>query len=214
MDIKKLTVQARESTGKGTARTLRRDGKIPAVVYGSASGSMPLSVDMHELELLLKKTNYNQVLINLTVENGTSSEKTVMIKELQTDPLSHHYLHIDFYEVKMDQKITTTIPLVFTGTSKGVEEGGILQIIRRELEVACLPTQIPQQIEIDITNLEIGDSIHVEEITVPGEVEILFDVNFTVVTVVSPRREEGEAEEGEEIAEEGAGEAAEESSEE
>lgn len=201
MDIKTLNAQTRESTGKGAARTLRREGKMPAVVYSSGSESMPLSVSTYQIEQLLKKVNYYQVLINLVVGNGTSVEKTVMIKELQTDPVTRKFLHIDFYEVKMDQKITTTIPLVFTGTSRGVDAGGILQVIRREVEVACLPTRIPPQIEIDITDLDIGDSIHVEEISAPSDVEILYDANFTVATVASPKREEA-AEEAEEEGEE------------
>jgi large subunit ribosomal protein L25 len=117
-----------------------------------------------------------------------------MIKEFQRDPVKDHYLHIDFYEIKMDQKISVMVPVTTTGVSKGVEEGGILQIIRRELEVYCLPANIPEQIEIDITELDMGDSVHVSEVALPQSVEIPYEVDFTILTVVSPKMEEPEEE--------------------
>ena len=137
-----------------------------------------------------------------------------MIKELQTTPVSRDFLHIDFYEVAMDRKIRVNVSVVPIGHAIGVEEGGILQVVRRELEVLCLPTNIPEAFEIDITALNIGDSIHVGDIPHDEDVEILADVNFTVITVSSPKVEEveepEEAEEGEEAeAEEGAEEASE-----
>ena len=132
-----------------------------------------------------------------------------MIKELQTTPVSRDYLHIDFYEVAMDRKIRVNVPVIPLGNAKGVEEGGILQVVRRDLEVLCLPTNIPEAFEIDISDLEIGDSIHVEDIPHDEDVEIPTEVNFTVITVSSPKIEEveepEELEEGEEVeGEEGA----------
>jgi large subunit ribosomal protein L25 len=127
-----------------------------------------------------------------------------MIKELQTHPVSRNFIHIDFYEIKMDQKITAKIPVVTTGTAKGVELGGIVQIIRRELEVECLPLEVPESIEIDISDLDIGDSIHVGKIHLEGGIEFLEEDDYTVVTVVSPKMEEEEPEEEEEIEEEDA----------
>jgi len=174
---------------------------MPAVLYGASIDSMPLSVNIHEMELLLNKVSPSQALLDLQIDAGAQDKKTVMIKELQIDPVKFNYLHIDFYEVKMDQQITTTVPIVATGTSKGVEEGGILQIIRRELEVNCLPGDIPEQIEIDITDLEVGDSIHVEDIQLGENIVVPYETNFTILTVVSPameREEEPEAEELEE----------------
>jgi large subunit ribosomal protein L25 len=136
-----------------------------------------------------------------------------MIKELQSHPVSGNFIHIDFYEIDMNRKINVMIPIVARGKSKGVEDGGLLQIVRREIEVLCLPGDIPETIEIDITNLDIGDSVHVEEIPLGDNVELPSDVNFTVVTISSPKVEEegaAEAEEGLEGAEEEAeGEAAE-----
>lgn len=205
MEIHSLKAQTRKSTGKGTGRSLRRDGRIPAVLYGSDIDSMPLSVSIYDIERLLSKINYAQSLLKLQVENGQSFEKTVMIKEIQTSPLSRNFLHMDFYEVDMKRKLTVTVPVVTVGTSKGVEEGGILQIIRRELDVNCLPTDIPEQITIDISHLEVGDSIHVNEIKQEGDVEIPFDANFTILTIVAPKTvDEEEAKTEETETEEGA----------
>ncbi|MFW6283813.1 MAG: 50S ribosomal protein L25/general stress protein Ctc [Desulfosalsimonas sp.] len=209
MDIIKLSAQTRQETGKGAARTLRRAGRIPAVLYGANIESQPLSVSIQELERMFNNPQFTRGLINLGVENAGNRRQTVMIKEFQRDPVKDHYLHIDFYEIKMDQKISVMVPVTTTGTANGVEEGGILQIIRRELEVYCLPANIPEQIEIDITALEVGDSVHVSEVPLPESVEIPYEVDFTILTVVSPKMEEPEeevleeegVEEGEEAAE-------------
>jgi large subunit ribosomal protein L25 len=143
--------------------------------------------------------------------------RTAMLKELQRHPVSGNFIHADFYEVAMDRKINVMIPIVTVGQSKGVELGGMLQIIRHEVEAFCIPSNIPEVIEIDITDLDIGESVHVEDIELEGDVEILHDVNFTILTVLSIRKaeeeegEEGEETEGEAEAEEGAEEPAAES---
>jgi large subunit ribosomal protein L25 len=209
LEIHKLKASVRTSAGKGVSRSLRREGKLPAILYGSDIESVSLAINTHDIELLLNKVSYTQALINLAVENGQSYEKMVMIKEIQADPLSQKYLHIDFYEIKMDRKISTTAPLLITGVSKGVEAGGTLQIIRRELDVVCLPSEIPDSIEIDISDLDMGDSIHVADIRPAAGIEIPYDVNFTVVTVVSPKTEAEAVEAAGEEAEEGEGTAAE-----
>ena len=203
MEIHSLKAQTRNSSGKGAARSLRREGRIPAVLYGPDIDSMPLSVSIYEIEQLLKKINYAQALLKLQIEDGNYPPKTVMIREIQTEPLGQNFRHLDLYELDMKRKQVVTVPVVTTGVSKGVEDGGILQIIRRELDVQCLPSDIPEQITIDISNLDVGESVHVEEVEVEGDVEILHDVNFTILTVVAPKmteeaEEEAEAEEGEE----------------
>jgi large subunit ribosomal protein L25 len=190
LEIHTVKAQTRSTAGKGSSRTLRRDGKIPAILYGSDIENVSLSVSNYDIEHLFKKVSYSQALLNLVVENGQSFEKMVMIKEIQADPVSHQYLHIDFYEVKMDRKITATIPVVMKGTAKGVANGGITQIIRRELDVICFPSDIPKNIEVDISDLDIGDAIHVEDIKLEGDIEIPFDVNFAIVTVVSSKMAE------------------------
>jgi large subunit ribosomal protein L25 len=201
-----IKAQTRKTTGNGPARTLRREGKIPAVLYGRNTQPILLSLDNKEFEQLVKKYNVNQAVLNLSIENGRSSQKTVMIKELQVHPVARTFLHVDFYEIDMQRKIKVNVPVHIKGKAVGVERGGVLQIVRRELEVLCLPGIIPDVIEIDITNLDVGDAVHVEEIPLTEGVEIPHDVDFTVITVTSPKLEVAEAEEEEEEAEEEAGE--------
>ena len=202
-----LKAQVRKTTGKGLARALRREGRIPAVLYGPKTDSMMLSIDFKEFEQIVKKANVGSVLLNLQIQNGETLTRPAMIKELQTNPVSGAFLHIDFYEIDMQRKINVSVPVVTRGKSAGVEEGGLLQIVRREIELFCLPTAIPESIEVDISELTIGDSIHIREITLPGDVELPEDIDFTVITVLAPKVEEEvveeeELEEGEEAAEE------------
>jgi len=205
LELHELKTNIRESTGNGYARALRRQGQMPAVLYGKGVEPVTLSVNTRDLELLLKKNRASQVLMNLVVGN-TGAPRSAMIKELQVDPVSRNFLHVDFYEVDMTKKITVKVPVAITGISKGVELGGILQLIRKELEVICLPQEIPNSIDIDVTDLNVGDSIHINDISAEGNTEFSADVNFTVVTVVVPKREAEEVTE-EEAAEEEAVEA-------
>ena len=202
-----LKAQVRKTTGKGLARALRREGRIPAVLYGPKTDSMMLSIDFKEFEQIVKKANVGSVLLNLQIQNGETLTRPAMIKELQTNPVSGAFVHVDFYEIDMQRKINVSVPVVTRGKSAGVEEGGLLQIVRREIELFCLPTAIPESIEVDISELTIGDSIHIREITLPGDVELPEDIDFTVITVLAPKVEEEvveeeELEEGEEAAEE------------
>ncbi len=207
-----INVTVRKTTGNSPARELRRSGFIPAVLYGPQTEPVLLSASVKDLEQIFKKGNVGSMILNLVIQNGEQVTKPAMIKELQSHPVSGNFIHIDFYEIDMNRKINVMIPVVTTGKSKGVEDGGVLQVVRRELEVLCLPGDIPEAIEIDITNLDIGDSVHMDEIPLGDHIEMLSDANFTVVTIVSQKVEEGaaEAEEGMEGAEEEAeGEAAE-----
>jgi large subunit ribosomal protein L25 len=210
LELIELKTNKRTETGDGPARRLRQTGQIPAVYYGPNTEPVLLSVNKNDLELVLKKGGIGQVILNLIIQNnGETLNMPAMIKELQTHPVSRNFIHVDFYEIKMDRKITVKIPVTTTGVAKGVELGGILQIVRRELEVECLPLAVPESIVIDITDLDIGDSIHAGNISLEGDVEILEEDNRTVVTVLHPKLEEAEVPEGEE-AEEGAAEEGEE----
>lgn len=209
-----LKASVRESVGNGPARVLRRAGQIPAILYGRNTEPVLLSVNSKELEQVLSKGSFGQFILNLVIQNGKQVTKAAMIKELQTHPVSGHLIHIDFYEIDMQRQIRVMVPVVTRGKSVGVEEGGMLNIVRREIEVFCLPGDIPESFEIDISELDIGDSIHLEDLPLGENVEVDSDVNYTVVTVLSPKVEEVEAveeeEEGLEEGEEGAeGEAAE-----
>ena len=201
MDFVELKANIRKTSGSGVARKLRAAGKVPAVLYGQSIDPTLLSLDIHDFELSLKKSKRGFSLYNLSILNGNSTTRPVMIKELQTNPVTRMLLHVDFYEISMDRKIKVNIPVVPTGKSKGVELGGILQVIRRELEVFCFPNEIPDCIEIDVTDLDIGNSVHIEDISLDGNIEIPAEVNFTVITVIGAKADEEieeEAEEGEE----------------
>jgi len=204
LELIELKANIRTKVGNGPARALRREGKLPAVLYGPETNSILLSVGISDVEAALKKGKFGQVLLSLVIQNGETMTRPVMIKELQIHPVSKDYLHVDFYEINMDRKIRTKVSVVTKGKSKGVEAGGMLQVVRRELEVLCLPMEVPDIIEIDVTELEIGDSIHVNEISLKGNIEISSEVNFTIVTVLSPTKVEEEViEEEEEELEEG-----------
>lgn len=198
--MEKIELQAtvRKSVGNGPARVLRRAGQIPAVLYGRKIEPVLLSVNTKDLEQILGKGSFGQVILNLVIQNGKKVTKPAIIKELQTHPVSGNLIHIDFYEVDMKRQIKVMVPVVTTGKSVGIEEGGLLNIVRRELEVFCLPGDIPEAIEIDISELGIGDSIHLEDVPLGENVEVATDVNYTVVTVLSPKVEEEVVEEEEE----------------
>jgi large subunit ribosomal protein L25 len=204
LDFVELKANIRKTSGSGAARALRAAGKVPGVLYGLSVDPILLSLDVNELEASLKKSKMGLSIYNLVIQNGNITNRSAMIKELQTDPITRAFLHVDFYEIAMDRKIKVNVPLVPIGKSKGVELGGILQVIRRELEVFCLPNEVPNSIEVDVTDLGIGDSVHVEDISLDGDIEIPAEVNFTVITVIGARVDEALEEEAEEVEEEGA----------
>ena len=182
---------------------------IPAILYGPKAEPVMLSVTTKELETILKTSNIGQVLLNLLIQNGKQNSRTAMIKELQTQPVSGNLLHVDFYEVAMDQKIKISIPVVTTGQATGVEEGGVLQMVRHEVEIFCFPNNIPESLEVDITDMSIGDSKHIDEVSIDESFELVDESNFTIVTVLSPKAEEVEEVEEEEEGEEAEAETAE-----
>jgi large subunit ribosomal protein L25 len=161
-----------------------------------------LSVDCHAMEQLLKTASTGQTLLNIQIEGG-GAPKPAIIKEMQRNVLTGEILHVDFYEVDMARKITVQIPIVTAGKCKGVEMGGMLQIIRREVDVLCYPNQIPDQLEVDITDLDVGESVHVEDLPLAEGLEIPHEANFTLLTILAAKAEveEVEEEEGEEIVE-------------
>jgi len=209
-----LQTTVRKSTGNSPARSLRRAGQIPAVLYGPKMETVLLSVNIKDLEQVFRQANAFQVILNLVIQNGKKMTKAAMVKELQTHPVTGNFIHIDFYEIDMKRQINVMVPIITKGQAMGVENGGMLNIVRREIELLCLPGDIPEAIEIDITDLDIGDAIHIEDIPLGENVEVSADFNFTVVTVLSPtveeeevvEEEEGELEAGEEAEGEEAGE--------
>ncbi len=196
-ELIELKANIRTATGKGPARVLRREEKMPAILYGPDTEPMMLSVGVRDLRQAIKKNKIGQLLVTLAIsdDKGSASTRSAMMKELQIEPLSRNFLHVDFNEISMDRKIRVKVPVVTKGKSKGVEEGGMLQVIRREVEVLCLPGRIPEAFEIDVTDLDMGDSVHVNELPLGSDIEIPADVNFTVLTVLSPKGSKTDEEE-------------------
>lgn len=196
-----LKADVRTKTGKGAARKLRASGFIPAVLYGQGMEAMGISVSDYDFKKLISKTVSASMIIDLTV--GNDEPKKVIIKEIQTDPVSSKIDSIDFKQISMDQEITLSLPIKLVGTPEGVKnQGGILEFLHREIEISCLPGNIPEKIELDVSELKIGDTLHYSDISLDN-VEILSNPKVSVVTVVAPTvtKEKVAVAEGEEGAE-------------
>ncbi|HCX89005.1 MAG: 50S ribosomal protein L25/general stress protein Ctc [Deltaproteobacteria bacterium CG12_big_fil_rev_8_21_14_0_65_43_10] len=182
-----LNADLRTECGKSAVKKLRREGLIPAILYGHKKESIPLSLSSLLLNRIMTDEAIESTLIDLTIKAGENEEKkTVVLKDIQVGPVKRNCLHVDFYEVDMSEKIVVPISIHLIGKAKGVEAGGILQQIKREVEVKCLPSKIPGRFEIDVSNLEIGDSIHLGEISLDEGVEILEDLSLVVAAVSTP----------------------------
>lgn len=203
-----LTAQLRENKGKEAAKKLRKNNKIPAVFYGPDVAPLMLTVESSDLTDIMKKSAGENIILGLQIETDKGSDsKMVMLKELQTDPVKDIYLHADFYEVSMDKKLTLDIPIRLINTPQGVKDGGILQHVRRELNISCLPDKLIESIDVDVSALEIGESLHIRDINLPEGITTSQEDKLTVAVVVAPSVsavEEEEEEEGEEELEEGA----------
>ena len=200
MAAMKLSAQPREDTGKGAARKLRQSGKIPAVLYGRGEASAVLTLAEEEVTDLLAGGSATTSVIRLEISDAKKGEhRNVLIKEIQRHPYRGTIYHMDLQEVAMDETVMVKVPVETTGEAEGVKIGGILEFKRRELDVICLPDRIPDVITIDISDLHIGDVVHVEDLKVPDGVEIPHDVNFTILTLVGAKAEEEPEEVEEEI---------------
>ncbi len=201
MEQQILTAQIRTTTGKGAAKKLRREGQIPAVFYGPKAAPITLTLDYTELQRAVRQGAGENALFDLKVQTdqGDQSHK-VMIKELLVDPVKEKYLHADFYEIAMDKEITLDIPIRLVNTPIGVEQGGILQHVRRELTISCMPDRLIDFIEADVAGLDIGDALHVENLVLPEGIASLDENHLTIATVAAPtkKEEEGEVKEAEE----------------
>jgi len=194
-----LAVQKRDNKGKRAARKIRAENKLPGIFYGPGISPVMLTVDYSELEEIVTKGSSEQTILDLHLDTGNGVEnKKAMLKELQTDPLSGAYLHADFYEISMDRDITLNIPIQLVNIPVGVSQGGILQHIRREIEITCKPDKLIESIEIDVSGLDIGDSLHIRDIDLPEGVTTSEDGHLTVAVVAAPAAEKSvEAEEEE-----------------
>ena len=185
MAIVPLEGRVRLGTGKGPARQARFAGEIPGVIYGAGETPVALAVPKKAFELALKTAHAGgNVIVALRLDGA--AEKTAIIREVQRDPISHDILHLDFHHISLTEKVTVEVTVHLTGIADGVKNGGgILEYITRMIEIECLPTQIPQHLEVDVSALGIGDSVHVRDLVVPNAV-ILTDADVTIATVVPP----------------------------
>lgn len=180
-----LSGSARDSRGKGVARSLRGSGRIPAVIYGHGREPQSLSIDTRELEKLLSRISAENTVIDLTVD-GKSAR--TLIREIQRHPFKRQILHVDFQELVAGEKVIVRLPIILMGVPAGVRmDGGILDQTLRELEVEVDPSNIPNHVEVDVTELTIGSSVHVSDITLPEGVEIVGDEEASVCVVSAPR---------------------------
>jgi len=181
-----LKVKVRDRFGKGANKSLRRMGATPAILYGNREKALPLYFDTNEF---LKQTHgevHENIIFNLKIENSANKEETVraIIKELQFEPIKDTLVHVDFYETVADKPISIEVPVEAVGEAKGVKiGGGILDHVKRQILVECLPTAIPDSIQVDVTNLDAGEAIHVRDVKAPEGVTILEDPDTVLFTI-------------------------------
>ena len=204
-DALTLPAEARERAGKGASRALRREGRIPAVIYGGKEEPTPIHVEEKELVRQLMTGHFMNSIVNIEV--GGDTVRTLP-KDVALHPVTDRPTHADFLRLSKDAKVEVSIPVVFTNeeASPGLKKGGVLNVVRHELDLVCAADKIPGEIEIDVTGKEVGDSIHISEVTLPeGSESAITDRDYTIATLVAPsalKRSESEDEEaeGEEVA--------------
>jgi len=182
-----LEAVRRDQFGRNNAGRLRRKGHIPAVIYGGAKGAAePLSVDPKALMAILHSQSGVNTLISLKLEGA--GDTRVLVKEYQVDPVKHELLHADFYRVAMDKVLQVTVPVQLTGTARGIkEQGAVVDFVHRELDVECLPADIPEHIVIDVTNLMLHDGVRVRDLETGGKWKPLSDADLLIVHLVAPK---------------------------
>ena len=181
-----LQAKPREATGKGAGRRLRAVGRVPAVVYGLARPCMNVSVDAHDLEYLMVRAG-EHVMISLEIgENGSSEH--VVLRDSQRDPVTDYLVHADFHRIDPNRPMHIEVPIAPVGVAVGTKEGGLLERLVRTVEVRCLPVNMPARLEIDVSEIRIGHSLHINEVTPPEDVEILTSPETALFTVLAPRK--------------------------
>jgi large subunit ribosomal protein L25 len=190
MEFVDLKVERRTGTGKSIARKLRQRGRIPAIVYGEGE-PIPVAADPMSLLKALRTEAGENVILNLTIVDTEEVTRKAMVKGVQVDPVTGIMLHADFLAISMERPIEVEVPVELVGVARGVkEEGGIVEQILRELTMKCLPSAIPDRIQLDISTLGMGDVVHVKDLAIPGGVELLTDREQVVVTVAAAAVEE------------------------
>lgn len=186
-----LTAVSREKLGKSEARRFRVKGLVPGILYGKGMKPVSLAVPMKELEKTVSSSAGMNAIINLHLQQATNKETVVvMLRDYQADSISRNFTHADFVKVDMKATMKVMVPIHVTGKAIGFQKGGLLEHGRREIEVECLPTAIPNQIDVDITALDMGDVLHIDDLKMPEGVKAVRETNFTIVSIVAPAAEE------------------------
>ncbi|RME21413.1 MAG: 50S ribosomal protein L25 [Deltaproteobacteria bacterium] len=191
MEVPVLKVTKREVTGKEDATRLRKQGLVPAVCYGAGKAPMHFALAAGDLRKILQGGRGLNSLIKI---EGADEERTVFVQEIQRHPVDRHWVHVDFLYVDPQKPVVRRVPVELEGRPEGVKLGGVLQVARRDIRVECLPSIVPEKIVIDVSKLQIGDSIHVEDVEMPEGVKAVFERNYTICAVVAPTEEEKPAE--------------------
>jgi large subunit ribosomal protein L25 len=191
MKTVELKVARRENLGKGHARRIRKENRIPAILYGSKLPPVPLELDLKEFKKVLKTGAGENVILTLKIEGlQKEGEHTARIKDIQVDPVTDALSHVDFNAISLTEKIRVKVPVHAKGEAPGVKEGGVLEHIHREVEVECLPTRIPEKFEVTVDHLNIGDSIHVRDLSIPEDVVCLMGADEVILAMHAPMKEE------------------------
>ncbi len=206
MELQNLKVSMRDGRGKGPARQLRVKGSVPGVVYGGGRDPVPVLINLKDFEHILHSRMGEHAVVQLEVPERPELNSPALLKSVQHDPIKGSILHADFLRIRLDERIQTVVSIVLTGHAEGVVKGGVLEHTLREVEVECLALEVPAELVVDVTNLDIGSSLHVSDIRAPEGVTIVTDPGRVVASIQVPRALAAEAvtvAEGEEAAAEG-----------
>jgi large subunit ribosomal protein L25 len=189
MELVELNANTRSHTGKKGAKEYRKKGLVPGILYGRNQQPSPVAVDPKELNRVLHTRAGSNAIIKLTVDNQAGDATTVVVKDLQIDTIKGMMVHVDFCHISLDETIQTSVPFRIIGEAPGVKQGGILEHTLWELEIESLPLHIPDAIEVDVSLLEMGDSLTVSDLNIPESITVLTDAEVAVVSIVAPRGE-------------------------
>jgi len=182
-----LSASPRTQTRRKGARKIRSSGRIPAIIYGRHNPPQNLEIDSKQFDELVHKAHTEIILVDLTVEGDAKPSRLALVQDVQHHPLHGHILHVDLHEVKADEKVSIEVPVEAVGVPDGVKNGGgTLEHVRFRVRVRCLPKDLPEQINVDVTNLKVGETLHIGEISAPAGVEILGDKKIPVLAVAAP----------------------------
>lgn len=185
MAVVSLKAIERTPDRKGGARRMRRDGRVPAIMYGPDDVPQAISLDAKEVDIMFRRHGGSSIILDLEISGEKESHSRALVKEVQRHTVTGQVLHMDLMHVSATRKITVDVPIVLLGESKGVKEGGVMEVILREIQVECLPGDIPDKLEYNVSEMDIGDSVHVRDLSIPG-VEILSDPDNVVLSLVPP----------------------------